>query len=98
MDMNSNVAKIINGNIITPSKQERKSIIITNPTDDVLKAVRGYKDIDWGTQPEYDPETQYLRHTITETDDSIIVEWTVENILEFVEENEEDITDDSADC
>lgn len=93
MDMNSNVAKIINGNIITPSKQERKSIIITNPTDDVLKAVRGYKDIDWGTQPEYDPETQYLRHTITETDDSIIVEWTVEDIPDFNNDIENEICD-----
>ena len=50
------LGKLVNGVLITPSENEKKRIIVTNPSNDVLKFVMGYKDLTVDEQPEYDSE------------------------------------------
>lgn len=82
------IGKIIDGVFISPSETERLKIVITNPTDDVLKYVMGYKDVTESDKPEYDPETQILSPVYTEDEDGIAVGWTVETIADVTEEEE----------
>lgn len=81
------LGKLVNGNLIQPSANERKKIIITNPTDEILKNVMGYKDLTVDEQPEYDMESQYLSPIYEETDTEIIQHWEVKDIeeLEIIE-------------
>lgn len=74
------LGKLVNGNLIQPSANERKKIVITNPTDDILKYVMGYKDLVITPEPEYDMETQYLSPVYEETDTEIIQNWEVKDI------------------
>ena len=74
------LGKLIDGVLITPSANERKKIVITNPTDKILKSVMGYKDLFYDEEPEYNPENQYLEQDIEETDTSITVHWIVKDI------------------
>lgn len=75
------LGKLIDGVLITPSANERKKIVITNPTDKILKSVMGYKDLIYDDEPEYDMENQYLEQNIEETDTTIIVHWIVKDIM-----------------
>jgi hypothetical protein len=79
------LGKLVNGRLIQPSANERKKIVITNPTDKLLKLVMGYKDLSVSPEPEYDMETQYIvmvRKNETETE--LFLDWAVKDI-----ENEE---------
>ena len=78
------LGKIVNGRLIQPSVNERKKIVITNPTDNILKYVMGYKDLTVDVEPEYDMETQYLSPIYDETDTEIVQHWEVKEI-EFEE-------------
>ena len=75
------LGKLIDGVLITPSANERKKIVITNPTDKILKSVMGYNDLIYDDEPEYDMENQYLEQNIEETDTTIIVHWIVKDIM-----------------
>ena len=79
------LGKLVNGNLIQPSANERKKIVITNPTDDILKYVMKYKDLTVTPEPEYDMETQYLSPVYEETDTEIIQHWEVKEIEEVEE-------------
>lgn len=78
------LGKLINGVLITPSKNERKKIVITNPTDDILKYVMGYKDLFYDEEPEYNPETQYLEMELEETTDAVKVHWVIKEVGDTV--------------
>ena len=71
------LGKLINKKLVTPSDKEKEKIVITNPTDKILKFIRGYKDVTETEPPEYDPETQYLDMIYTETDTGITVSYEV---------------------
>ena len=74
------LGKLIDGVLITPSENERKKIIITNPSDSVLKSVMGYKELIYDDKPEYNTETQYIEQNIEETNDTIIIHWIIKDI------------------
>ena len=76
------LGKLVNGVLITPSENERKRIIVTNPSNDVLKFVMGYKDLTVDEQPEYDSEKQYLQPEFEETDTEVIQHWVVCDVEE----------------
>ena len=74
------LGKLVNGRLIQPSTNERKKIVITNPTDKLLKLVMGYKDLSVTPEPEYDMETQYLSPIYEETETEIVQSWEVKDI------------------
>ena len=78
------LGKLINGVLFTPSKNERKKIVIANPTDDILKYVMGYKDLFYDEEPEYNPETQYLEMGLEETTDAVKVHWVIKEVGDTV--------------
>ena len=79
------LGKLVNGELITPSDKEKEKIVITRPTDDMLKYIRGYKDVTETEPPEYDEETQYLEAVYTETDTAVNVSYEVKE-MDFSEE------------
>ena len=81
------LGKLINGNLVTPSDKEKEKIIVTSPTDEMLKFIRGYKDVTEAEPPEYDPETQYLDMTYSETDTGITVSYEVKEMEVQTDEN-----------
>lgn len=79
------IGKLVNGVLITPSKNELKKIIITNPSIESLKFNMGFKDLVVDEEPNYDFETQYLESIFEETDTTIINHWEVKEIAELEE-------------
>lgn len=71
------IGKIINGMLTEPTEGEHRKIVIANPTEELLKLAMGYKDVTVQTEPEYDIATQVLTPVYTESDDGIVVSWTV---------------------
>jgi len=84
------LGKLVNGVLITPSKNELKKIIITNPSVESLKFNMGYKDLVVDEEPNYDFETQYLESIFEETDTTIINHWEVKEVAELEEIIEEE--------
>lgn len=82
------LGKLVNGELITPSDKEKEKIVITRPTDDMLKYIRGYKDVTETEPPEYDEETQYLETVYTETDIAINVSYEVKEMETEVQTDE----------
>jgi hypothetical protein len=84
------LGKLVNGNLIQPSANERKKIIITNPTDKLLKLIMGYKELVTSPEPEYDMESQYLSPIYEETETEILQTWEVKDIeeLEIIDESD----------
>lgn len=74
------LGKLINNVLITPSENERKKIIITNPSDESLKFNMGYKDLIVDEKPEINSELQYLLPIYEETEDVIINHWEIKEI------------------
>ena len=74
------LGKVSNGVLMTPSDNEKRKIVITNPSDELLKLAMNYKDLFYDEQPEYDTETQYLEQEIEETDELITVHYIVKDI------------------
>ena len=85
------LGKLVNGELITPSDKEKEKIVITRPTDDMLKYIRGYKDVTETEPPEYDEETQYLETVYTETDTAINVSYEVKEMETEVQTDENGI-------
>ena len=81
------LGKLINGELVTPSDKEMEKIVITSPTDEMLKYILGYKDVTDTEPPEYDPETQYLETIYTETDTGITVSYEVKEMEVQTDEN-----------
>ena len=71
------LGKIIEGTLITPSENERRKLVIANPTDEILKQILGYKEVTESDKPEYNGETQYLKPVYTESEGGISVTWEV---------------------
>ena len=82
------LGKLVNGELITPSDKEKEKIVITRPTDDMLKYIRGYKDVTETEPPEHDEETQYLEAVYTETDTAINVSYEVKEMETEVQTDE----------
>ncbi len=80
------IGKRIDGVIYTPTKEERKKVIITNPSEEILVLTRGYKYMYCDEKPEYDAETQYLEENIGETDEAIYVHYIVKDINEVTQD------------
>ena len=81
------LGKLINGELVTPSDKEMEKIVITSPTEEMQKYIRGYKDVTDTEPPEYDPETQYLETIYTETDTGITVSYEVKEMEVQTDEN-----------
>ena len=82
------LGRSLDGKITFCPEAERKRIIIVNPSEDILKYTLGYKDIIIPDEkPEYDLDTQYLELSIvSETNDTIICEYLIKNILDELSE------------
>ena len=62
-----------------PSDNEKKKIVITNPTQEQLKFLMGYKDLVIDEQPET-TERQYAAPVYEETDTTITKHWEIKDI------------------
>lgn len=78
----SDLGKIINNELVLCKEAERKVVTVSNPTDNMLKCIFGYKDIIYSETPEYDETIQRLKEVYTENNDTIQVEYIVEDISE----------------
>lgn len=85
------LGKIINGKLVTPTAANYKKVVITNPTDEDLKYVFGFKDLIEDEKPEYDTETTYLNPVYTETDTEIHVSWEVNEFDQPILEEEQSV-------
>ena len=85
------LGKLVNGVLITPSANERKKLVITNPSDESLKFNMGYKDLIVDEKPEFDEEKQYLQPVYEETENAVLNHWEVKEIPEEIEETTEEI-------
>lgn len=74
------IGKIVNDKLTKPSEYEKKKLVITNPSDDILKFVLGYKDLIVDEEPEYDIQKQYLETVFEETENKIIQSWRVKEM------------------
>lgn len=70
------IAKLNNGVLVLPEEK----ITFTNPPEQLLKDYAGYKDYVENPAPDYDPETQALVPSYTETDTQITCTWQVQPI------------------
>lgn len=71
------LGKIINGMLVEPTENERRKIVIANPTDEILKSIVGYKEVRFGEEPEYNPETQALVPIYAESENEIEVSYEI---------------------
>lgn len=74
------IGKIINGQLYYPTEEEQQKIIVSNPTEDILKYIMGFKEIVTNDIPEYDSTTQILVENYTEDGDKIVISYTVETL------------------
>lgn len=70
------IVKLNNGVLIPPVEK----ITFTNPPEQLLRDYAGYKDYIESPAPDYDPETQVLVPSYTETDTQITCTWSVQPI------------------
>ena len=78
------LGKIINGVLITPSANELKKVVVTNPTEEQLKFIMGYKNLVVDKKPEI-AEGQYLVSAYEETETEILQHWNVLAEEEYTE-------------
>ena len=86
------IGKIINGQLYYPTEDGQQKIIVSNPTEDILKYVMGFKEIVTGDIPKYDSATQTLVENYAEDGDKLVVTYTVEDlpiIDETIQEEEQ---------
>lgn len=74
------LGKVVNGSLHLCSERERRVITVTNPSEEVLRLVGGYKEVVFDKEPEYNPETQEIISDIKETDNLIKIHWIIKNI------------------
>ena len=63
--------------------------IYTNPTEETLRKA-GYKNLAIVTEPEYNPDTQYIVTTYEDGEDYITPVFKVANYIEITEDVSED--------
>ncbi len=69
------LVQAIDGILIYPSNEP---IVISNPTEEQLKSILGFKDEIEGEMPEYNPETQGVRKIfVSEDETSVTTAWEV---------------------
>ena len=73
------LGKLVNGVFITPTENEFKKIVVTNPTVEQLKNIMGYKDVITEEQPPV-PEGKMLLPVFEETETTILQHWEVLDI------------------
>lgn len=70
------IAKLTDGVLtFAPNK-----ITFTNPEPEMLKAYAGFKDYVEQEKPPFQPETQFLEPSYTETDTQITCTWQVQDL------------------
>lgn len=74
------LGKLINGVLMTPSENEKRKIVIANPSDELLKLAMGYKELVYDAQPEYNEEIEYIEQYYEETDEAVYVHYVVKEI------------------
>lgn len=76
------LGKLIDGRlVIAGSIVKDGKTTITNPTEEMLKNL-GYKGLCYDVKPEYDNEEEKLIENYKETDNQILVEYTVEKLTD----------------
>ena len=94
-DNKSEIGKVVNGVVMTPSENEKKKIISANPDKEILKATLGYMDMEVDEQPEYDQEKQYLEMAHEIVEEEIVVKKPILKIHYVVKDIiEDEITED----
>lgn len=88
------LGKLMDGVLVTPSENELKKVVITNPTEEQLMFIMGYKNLVIDEIPEIE-ETQYLEPIYEEMETEILQHWEVKDNTEYVrlEENVETETE-----
>lgn len=76
------LGKIINGVLVTPSASELKKVVITNPTEELLKFIMGYKDLVIDEKPEV-TEGQTIVPIYEETETEILQHWEIKDGMEY---------------
>ncbi len=75
------VVKLNDGALITPPDK----ITFTNPPEQLLKDYAGYKDYVEDEKPEYNPDTQTLVPSYSETESQIKCSWEIKEISDEME-------------
>ena len=78
------LGKMINGVLVTPSASELKKVVITNPTEELLKFIMGYKDLVIDEKPEV-TEGQTIVPIYEETETEILQHWNILTETEYEE-------------
>ena len=90
--INENEIEKYNGEILKRYVGNKLVKVISNPTDDDLKEF-GYMELTEGTEPEYNPETQYISKSYYVQDGKIYESCSVEDII--VEEPADDVVEEN---
>ena len=72
-DINSEIGKVVNDVVVTPTENEKKKVVSTNPDNEILKATLKYMDMEVDAQPDYDAETQYLEQIHEIIEEEVVV-------------------------
>lgn len=72
-DINSKIGKVVNDVVVTPTENEKKKAVVTNPDKETLKVAFGYMDMEVGEQPEYDAEKQYIEQVHEIVEEEVVV-------------------------
>ena len=72
-DINSEIGKVVNNVVVTPSENEKKKVVSTNPDNEILKAILKYMDMEVDAQPDYDAETQYIEQVHEIIEEEVVV-------------------------
>lgn len=76
------LGKIIDGRLVVAGNQINTNIgVITRPTKQNL-IDNGYKPIQYSNKPKYDYKEEKLIETFKETDNKILVEYTIEKLTD----------------
>lgn len=78
------LGKMINGVLVTPSVSEMKKVVITNPTEELLKFIMGYKDLVIDEKPEA-TEGHVIVPSYEETETEILQHWNMLTETEYEE-------------
>ena len=90
--INENEIEKYNGEILKRYVGNKLVKVISNPTDDDLKEF-GYMELAEGTEPEYNPETQYISKSYYVQDGKIYESYSVGDII--IEETVDDVAEET---
>lgn len=90
------IGRVENGKLIVPTEREYKGVLVSNPTKEQLKYLRGYSDIDKEQFasveiPEHNDATQFVDEVyfINEETNKINKRYEIRNISDIVEGDED---------